>query len=190
MEGKKTVVVALTQEDLSKMLAESALIGAQAATDTLQRAHKEEQKQAADRRLHNARLLLKNYRMLKESCKNAIYNRDQCVSIESALNDIMNMNDDRAIVESIRRTSERTAVILAHIDKMLDVYRTYSQKNGDREKRQYNVIFDYYIARKAITIKDLAQKYKVSRVTIYDDLKAGEGKLSALLFGIDGLRFY
>ncbi len=186
MEGKKTVVVALTQEDLSKMLADSALIGARAATDTLQRAHKEEQKQAADRRLHNARLLLKNYRMLKESCQNAIYNREMCYDI---LSETMEMSDDRAIVESIRRTSERTAVILAHIDKMLDVYRIYSQKNGDREKRQYNVIFDYYIAKKAITIKGLTQKYKVSRVTIYDDLKAGEGKLSALLFGVDGIRF-
>ena len=174
MEGKKTVVVALTQEDLSKMLADSALIGAQAATDTLQRAHKEEQKQAAD------------YRMLKESCQNAIYNREMCYDI---LSETMEMSDDRAIVESIRRTSERTAVILAHIDKMLDVYRIYSQKNGDREKRQYNVIFDYYIARKAITIKGLTQKYKVSRVTIYDDLKAGEGKLSTLLFGVDGIRF-
>ena len=189
MEGKKTVVVALTQEDLSKMLAESALIGAQAAADTLQKAHEKEKMQAADRRLHNARLLLKNYRTLKESCKNAIYNREQCVSEESVLNDIMDLNEDKAIVESIRRTSERTAVILAHIDKMLDVYRAYAQKNGDKEKRQYNIIHDYYISGEGTTIKSLTRKYKVSRVTVYDDLKTGECQLSALLFGVEGIRF-
>ena len=67
--------VALTKEEVETMIAKAALAGASVAADTLQKAHQKEQKELKDRRLHNTRLLLRNYRMLKENCAKAVYQK-------------------------------------------------------------------------------------------------------------------
>ena len=40
----------------------------------------------------------------------------------------MTMKDDKVIVESIKTSAKRTAIMVQHIDKMLDVYRIYCSK--------------------------------------------------------------
>lgn len=60
--------VALTKEEIESMIAKAALAGASVAAETMEKAYRKEQKELKDRRLHNTRLLLRNYRMLKESC--------------------------------------------------------------------------------------------------------------------------
>lgn len=189
MEDKAKVIVALTKEDLDKMMANAALVGATVATDKMTVAFEKHQKEQKDRRLHNTKLLLKNYRMLKSSCRNAVFEGEK-VSASELMEEIMSMKDDHVIVESIRRSAIRTATILKHVDTMLDVYRLYCNKQGDREKRQYKVIRAYYISNDKNTIQTLAKEFSVSKVTIYDDLKIGEERLSALFFGVDGLKFF
>ena len=54
----------------------------------------------------------------------------------------MEMKDDKVIVESIRTSAKRTALMVQHIDKMLDVYRIYCSKISDRDKRRYKIIKD------------------------------------------------
>ena len=190
MEDKEKVIVALTKEDLDKMMANAALVGATVATDKMTVAFEKKQKEQKDRRLHNTKLLLKNYRMLKSSCRNAVFEGERVASVSELMEEIMSMKDDHVIVESIRRSAIRTETILKHVDTMLDVYRLYCNKQGDREKRQYKVIRAYYISNEKNTIQTLAKEFSVSKVTIYDDLKIGEERLSALLFGVDGLKFF
>lgn len=102
----------------------------------------------------------------------------------------MEMDDDSVIVESIKRSAERTEIMLSHIDKMLEVFRIYCSKYGEKERREYKVIKALYISKQRQTIKELAKEFEVSEVTIYADLKSAKEKLSALFFGINGLKFY
>lgn len=184
--------VALTKEEVETMIAKAALAGASVAADTLQKAHQKEQKELKDRRLHNTRLLLRNYRMLKESCAKAVYQKEHSEkSTAEVIEDLMSMKaSDGVIVNSIKESAERTGIIISHVDRMLDVYRIYCGKYSEKEKRQYKVIKSMYITKDRSSAAELAKKFGVSKVTIYDDIKTAEERLSALFFGINGLRFY
>lgn len=186
----KVEFVAMRKDELKSIIWEAAMAGASLATEELEKSHKKEQKEQKDRRLHNTKLLLRNYRMLKENCEKAVYSRQREQSAAEIMDSIMSMKDDRVIVESIKRTAERTGIILAHIDKMLDIYRMYCGKYTDREKRQYKVIKALYISKQKKSVKDLAEEFGVSKVTIYEDIKIAEERLSALFFGINGLKFF
>lgn len=184
--------VALTKEEVEKMIAKAALAGASVAAETLEKAHQKEQKEMKDRRLHNTRLLLRNYRMLKESCSKAVYQKEHSEkTTEEVIEELMSMKaSDGVIVNSIKESAERTGIIISHVDRMFDVYRMYCGKYGEKERRQYKVIKFMYITKERLSVAELAKKFNVSKVTIYDDIKIAEEQLSALFFGINGLRFY
>lgn len=184
--------VALTKEEIETMIAQAALAGASTAVESLERSHRKEEKDKKDRRLHNTKLLLRNYKMLKEGCEKAVYSKEHSEEkTADVIHDLMNMKgSDGVIVNSIKESAERTGIIISHIDKMLDVYRIYCGKCGEKEKRQYKIIRSMFFSKERTTPADLAKKFNVSKVTIYDDLKAAEEKLSALFFGINGLHFY
>ena len=99
----------------------------------------------------------------------------------------MTIKEDKVIVDSIRRSASKTAIMIEHIDKMLDIYRIYCSKYSEREKRQYKVIRMLYISKQKSTVTEIAKKFNVSKVTIYDDIKIAEERLTSLFFGVDGL---
>ena len=184
--------VALTKEEVEEMIAKAALAGASVAAETLEKAHQKEQKEMKDRRLHNTRLLLRNYRMLKESCSKAVYQKEHSEkTTEEVIEELMSMKaSDGVIVNSIKESAERTGIIISHVDRMFDVYRMYCGKYGEKERRQYKVIKFMYITKERLSVAELAKKFNVSKVTIYDDIKIAEEKISALFFGINGHRYY
>lgn len=108
--------------------------GVSAAAAHIEEEHQKEAKERTDRRLHNTRLLLKNYRLLKRHTAGAIYNAKQAKEKESAASILDGLEsytrDDSLYIESIKRSQERTLIILAHIEKMLDLYRVWCQQNG------------------------------------------------------------
>lgn len=191
--NEKVEFVALTKGEVEEMIMKAALAGASMAADMIEKSHKKEEKEQRDRRLHNTKLLLKNYRMLKANCKEAIYEKENNnESPEHIFEDLMSMkeSDDRVIVASIKRSAERTRIIIEHVDKMLDVYRIHCGKCSDKEKRQYKVIKWLYITKNKKTVTELAKEFDVSNVTIYDDIKIAEERLSCLIFGINGLKIF
>ena len=58
--------------------------GVSAAAAHIEEERQKEAKERTDRRLHNTRLLLKNYRLLKRHTAGAIYNAKQAKEKESA----------------------------------------------------------------------------------------------------------
>lgn len=183
------IYVALNKEELEGLLSQAALVGAQVAADSIRGEHAKELSAKKDRRLHNTRLLLSHYRDFREHCGKAVYDSRMAEKEGDLMEMIMEMKDDAIILESIQRTMIRTGTILEHIDRMVSVFKSYADKGGEREKRQYKVVYSYYLAPDRETIQDLSEELNVSRVTIYKDLKAAEEKLSVLFFGMDGLRF-
>lgn len=186
---KQPVLVTLSKEELGELMKHAALTGAQVAAETV---HAENSRQIAekrDRRLHNTKLLLNHYRDFKAHCSMSVYDSRMAERDSGLMEMIMEMRDDNVILESIQRTVMRTITILEHIDRMMAVFKSYTDKGGDREKRQYRVIYEYYISPDKRTLQGIAEEMAVSRVTLHKDLKMAEEKLSVLFFGIDGLHF-
>lgn len=172
--------------------------GVKAATDRIEEERKKERKGRYDRRLHNTRLLLKNYRVLKHHALDAVHTgaRANEVISENAvdiLDDLESMGfrkvDDRLYIESIKRSQQRTRIIIEHIDEMLRYWRIDCEQSGKEEAlRRYRIIMDTYISDEQMTAEALAQREHIEKRTVYKDIKAAMRPLSALIFGIDGIK--
>lgn len=184
--------VVLTKEEIVTMQKEAAEIGAKAAMEKLEQEKKSMYHKAIDRRLHNTKLLLRNYRMLRENADNSVYGRSQMEeSAADILCSMMNLYDDEVIVDAIKRSATRTAIIVSHIDTMLKLYEAYCSKSGNElDSRRYEIITDAYIIEQPMTVKEIAKKWHMSKENVYSDLKIATERLSALIFGVDGLRLH
>lgn len=187
-EQKKQFII-LNKEELDTMMKEAAEIGARVALDRLAEEKKNMHKKAADRRLHNTRLLLRNYRMLKSNTENSVYGRSQMEeSAADVLCSMMNLYDDEVIVDAIKRSSTRTAIMVSHIDTMLELYDVYCDKSPDQlDRRRYEVLYDRYIAEEPLSVNQIAKKQHMSKDSVYTDIKIAVERLSTLLFGVDSL---
>lgn len=183
-------LVVLTPAQLKDIYEKAAAIGANEALKTFRQEQKKEYSRRADRRLRNTKLLLRNYHMLKEHAENSVFGRTQME--ESALDileSMMSMYDNEVIIESIKRSATRTAVIVSHIETMFGLYAAYCDKAANRyiEMRRYEVLWDLYMAEDTLSVKEVAKKQHVSMDTVYTDRKMAVEKLTALIFGVDGL---
>lgn len=181
--------VLLSKEDLSAMQREAAQIGARTALEKLEEEKKKMHNKAADRRLHNTKLLLRNYRMLKDNSENSIFGRSQMnESAADILCSMMNLYDDEVIVDAIKRSATRTAIMVSHIDTMIGLYQAYCEKSSNGlDVRRYEIISDMYTADEIMTVKEIAKKHHMSKESVYTDVKVAVERLSALIFGVDGL---
>lgn len=168
--------------------------GVQAAADRMEEERRRERKGRYDRRLHNTRLLLKNYRALKHHALGAVYTgghvneiRENAIDILDSLDD--ERIDDRLYIDSIKRSQQRTEIIIEHIDEMLRYWKIDCEQSGkDEALRRYRIIYDTYIGDDQVTAEELAQREHIEKRTVYKDIKAAMRPLSALIFGIDGIR--
>lgn len=189
-EAKPEKIVCLLDTELREIYEKAAAIGANEALKTFKQEQKKEYNGRADRRLRNTKLLLRNYHMLKEHAEKSVFGRTQME--ESALDileSMMSMYDNEVIIESIKRSATRTAVIVSHIETMFDLYAVYCEKATNKyiEKRRYEVLWDMYMAEEILSVKEVAKKQHVSRDTVYTDQRMAIEKLTALIFGVDGL---
>lgn len=172
--------------------------GVKAAADRMEEERRKARKGRYDRRLHNTRLLLKNYRVLKHHALDAVHTgaRANEVISENAvdiLDDLESMGfrkvDDRLYIESIKRSQQRTRIIIEHIDEMLRYWRIDCEQSGREEAlRRYRIVVDTYISDDQMTAEELAQREHIEKRTVYKDIKAAMRPLSALIFGIDGIK--
>lgn len=192
VEKQAPQYVVLTKEEIVTMQKEAAEIGAKAAMERLEQEKKSMYHKAVDRRIHNTKLLLRNYRMLRENADNSIYGRSQMEeSAADILCSMMNLYDDEVIVDAIKRSATRTAIIISHIDTMLKLYEAYCSKSGNElDGRRYEIIMDAYIIEQPMAVKEIAKKWHMSKENVYSDLKIATERLSALIFGVDGLRLH
>lgn len=188
----KTLVV-LTHEQLKDIYENAAAIGAKEALKMFEQERKKEQGKRADRRLRNTKLLLRNYHMLKEHAENSVFGRTQMEeSAIDILESMMSMYDNEVIIESIKRSATRTAVIVSHIETMFGLYEAYCGKapNREIEIRRYEVVWDMYMADNTLSAKEIADKQNISTRNVYEDIKVATERLSALIFGVDGLKVH
>lgn len=189
-EGKQMLLITVSSNQLKEIYEKAAAIGAKEALRIFEQERKKMYKGKADRRLRNTKLLLRNYHMLKDHAEESVFGRTQME--ESALDileSMMSMYDSEVIIESIKRSATRTAVIVSHIETMLGLYEIYCERSRSRDidMRRYETLWDMYVATHTLSPKEIAEKQNVSKDTVYSDLRIATEKLTALIFGVDGL---
>lgn len=181
----------LSQREIIRLAAEA---GAKAALEAFEKEKSKIIKGRHDRRLRNTKLLLRNYRTLKAHCENAIFERSEIIVDNMNALDILDSLDDflsseTLYIESIKRTNERTAIILTHIDEMMKIFEILCyQSSVSEDQRRYRAINSLYIREPAKTVEEIVEDEFVDQRTIYRDINIACEKLSALLFGVDGLQ--
>ena len=162
--------------------------GAKAAAEFITQERKREKESRYDRRLGNTKLLLENYRMFKEHCARAVFDSSQLDENAIDILDLMWGRDGDVFVESIKKSAQRTQIILRHIDEMLDAYAGLCKLSGrEEEMRRMRAVFALYIENPGKTIQEISELEQVNTSTIYRDISIATEKLTGLIFGLDGL---
>lgn len=141
-----------------------------------------------DKKLHNSKLLLRNYKRFKVHCTEAQITATQLVDKE--LLDMIKEGEqaeDTVYINSIMRTKERTAIMLNHIKRVLEFYMYTAENSNDEQlKRRAKVIQYKYI--KGQKDEEIADKLHIHPRTVGKDIDKAVPELSPLLFGIDGVK--
>lgn len=155
--------------------------------EILEKEKEKERKVKHDRRLHNTKLLMKNYRSFKKHSANL---RLDIADLNKKL-DLDELDTDEFAIKSIKRSKERTLATVKFIDQMITIYRVMSEQSGrEEDKRIYQSIYQLYISDEKMSASQIATCHKTDVRTVYRDVNKACETLSALVFGVDSLRFY
>lgn len=168
----------------------SAKTAAQVAIKTIEKERKKRRAEQPDRRLQNTRLLLRNYRLFKAHSENAVFDAIQLdESVYDILDMMANRSSDTNIVQSIKDSVAKTALIVEHIKTMLQLYEVFCYQSGNPEDpRRFRVINGLWISDTPLSVGQIAEQENVAERTIYRDIDIACERIAALIFGIDGIR--
>ncbi|WP_010271376.1 hypothetical protein [Paenibacillus senegalensis] len=164
---------------------EIAKVAAELALDFYKKEQERQNKLKRDRRLRNTKLLLRNYRKFKIHCEE----NTQSLKVLQDPNSLEHINIDELVIESIIKNKERTAAMIAYVDRMIDIYRVMAERSSKPEDlRRFKIMHDYYIAEEIINAENIAACHFIDKRTVYRDINKACEALSSLIFGVDGIR--
>jgi len=170
----------------------AVIAGVKAANERFEELKKQFVSENKDKRLHNTKLLIRNYRMFKTHAEKSLCSAAEC---KDSVFDILSMMSDREFskaeftVKAIENSAARTAIIVNHITAMVETYEIWCHRSGKPEnERRCRVLKALYIDDNPPTPEDLADKEGIDRRTIYKDIDSATEILAALIFGIDSFK--
>ena len=178
---------ALSAEDIKK----AAILYTSAVVTEMEKRKKQKSDEQRDYRLHNTKMLLRNYRRFVGFLDTADFKLDEIEEAETRewFRNMYNpSNRSDQVVLSIKSAAVKTRIIVEHVKTVLKVYQEYCDAVGtDISRRRYGSIYGMYISPTPMTKEELAKKWFVDGRTIQRDIKAAEHEISSLMFGIDFL---
>ena len=171
-----------TNDGLIRMAAE---VGSKAAIEAYTKQKENEKRRRTDRRLRDTKRLLRNYREIKIHAGDAIASLGEIENEDYDFFCNLLEDGDSINVSAIIRSKAKSAIMLTHIDAMLQAYETicYTAKKLE-EQRRYRVLEAMYLADESTPVSEIAERENIDTRTVYKDLDAACEKMSALLFGI------
>lgn len=159
------------------------------------------QRKDFDNRVDNVRLLLKNYRSLKE---HAAYKTSELVNLEDekisaieildSFQNIKSLGANELKLESIISSTMRTKALVKYMDDMIALYKQTKYNSGKPEDLcrvdALDALFLHPSQSEAYVgniLIDLASKWNFSPRHIRRYADSAVEQLTALLFGIDGV---
>ena len=179
---------------MKKLAAEAAKAGAEAIERETRAIAARQQQKIKDRRLRNTRLLLKNYRAFKAHVELAVSDLDDLDTDDMRPGEIFEIlsrgySSEQAYVDAIRRTAGRTAIMVGHLERMLRLYENLCAASAfESEKRRWRILQARYLDENPLPMDEIADNEHIHKRTAERDLDAAIESLSALIFGIDGIR--
>jgi len=175
-------------------IAIGAKAGAEAAIKAIEAEKTKKRHERFDRRYHNTKLLLKNYKYLNEHFKSAVFTSGQLKESDESFYEIMEImsgqsGDERVYVESIKESAHKTRIIMAHVNRMLEAYKVICENSTrEEERRHYRILKALYIDDAPTTAAEIAARECIDKRTVYRDIDAAVTNLTALLYGMSGLK--
>lgn len=188
--------------EIEKIIEQTAKLTAEKIYAKMRSDNAKEQESLFDKRLYNTKLLLEHYRLFKEHAENAVFELTRLDEAELTAIEIMDSMWQSAgpgrgeiAIESIAKSTLRTQIVIKHIDEMLGIYEAYCYRSGKPEnERRWDVINTMFILpmpvgkSKTELYEELAAKHFTSARQIQRDINDSMEKITALLFGIDGIQ--
>ncbi len=138
--------------------------------------NKEQKDEKKKKALHNTKLLLKNYKDIKDSVENAISESSQLEDNYNGFDD-----EDEVYIQSIRRSKLRSIIVLAHIDTAIASVEDKYKKTPEK----YDAFMDCMM--KQMSFEEAAEKYNAGSSTVRKWVNDVTKSVSIMVFGIDGL---
>lgn len=181
------------QESVEAAVTDAARLGAEASIKAVEQERKKFRDGRSDRRFRNTKLLLRNYTVLNANCSHAVYDAASAATGEESVEEIVEALDElleeNLKVESIMKSAARTQLIMRHVNRMLGIYKVVCENSVDEgEQRHYRVIEALYLRDRPLSPTAVAEREKIDKRTVYKDVDAACATLSALIFGIDGIK--
>lgn len=181
-----------SQGDITKVPAyvvrQISEVAAAKAVERYTLAEQESRARMKDKRLNNAKLLLRKYKLLKEYSHSAVYEASQ-IADENMIEimDAMGMAaGDVRKIESIQRNVIVTTVIMEHVQAMLEVYEAKCKAAKKPEvKRRWRVVNGLFLEDDTKTAQEIADIEHISVSMVYTDVDNACDELSSLFFGLD-----
>lgn len=170
------------QDNIIRIAAE---VATSTALEVYAREKQKERRMRVDRRLRDTKRLMRNYREIKIHAGDAIASLAEVANDDyEFFHDLMG-DGDPINVEAIIRSKARSAIMLAHIDAMLQAFQVicYSSYKPE-DQRRYRVLEARCLKEEPLPIHEIAQMENIDSRTVYKDFDMACEKMSALLFGI------
>ncbi len=121
-----------------------------------------------DKRYHDVRLLMSNYRKLKTH-----YSHIAPEALE---------------VSSIYNMQRKTGLMMSHVDKMLTTYEALCRVAlfAD-EARRWDALYLRYISDEKLSVDAIADRLHIDKRTFYRDISKAMEDMAVLLFGIESI---
>ncbi len=190
----KPKTVRLSQEELRE-LCQKAVEDGVSKYITVQNQKKKQEWRGL---LFRTKKLLENYTKLKDYAEQAVVTLEQAEEVDETL---VNMDvltkfklfeDDKTLHRQLRGVNA-VKFIMAHVDRMLDVYKN-NCLNSSQEvmHRRWFVIEYMYLEREDSkkTTKEIAEIYQTDISNIQKDAKEARNDLTTLFFGLDAMVLY
>lgn len=128
----------------------------------------------------NTKKLLREYKRLKIHVESAIDStiKSRPSKLKVVLAEIFDKKG-YIRVQSIMNSKERTEVIIAHVDRMIAVYK---KECAEEEKINFKLLQLFYIEKRKE--KDILEEMHISRSTFYEKLNEGIDDMTLLLWGM------
>lgn len=184
----------LTQEELQQ-ICQKAVEDGVAKYITVQKQKKKEEWRSL---LFRTKKLLENYTKLKDYAEQAVVTLEQAEEVDQTLVNLdvlmkFHLFDEDKTLHRQLRGVNAVKMIMAHVDRMLEVYRNNCLNSSQEVMHRRWFVMEYmYLEREDSkkNTKEIAEIYQTDISNIQKDAKEARNDLTILFFGLDAMVLY
>lgn len=176
--------------NLTEVIKIATQVGVDTARKEFQQLTLESLKSREDRRLHNTKILLENYKILKMTCAKHVVDIKKSNALDT-LEDIEALMDNtkERILESVQKSQARTIAMVGYIEDTLKLYHAYAKHIKKKDELcKYTVMVMLFMSKLSYSNADIAVKLHVDASTISRYKADAIKTYSRFLWGVDSIK--